>query len=168
MGSERPCILLAMAGPSYDRPCEGRRALQIECRRCAVICERVVYPTHCLRSGCRYVYAFDHGDATFFGCVEKVFTVELDLAPYRPGSSRDVYGALKSQKPPRPECRVEIEQAYGMYYSRRECRNPLFVHDPDEYSPDAIRRLVNGQGPSCAGDPPACAPADGDPADAVD
>ncbi len=133
-----------MATSSYDKADGGRKVAQIECHRCPVICERVVYPTHCLKSDCRYVYAFTDESSTYFGCMAKVFTVELDLAAFDPGSTRDPYGALKAQRPPRDECKVQVEQAYGPKYSWQECRNPIFQHHPDEYSPDAIRRLVNG------------------------
>jgi hypothetical protein len=111
-----------------------------------VICERVVYPSHCLRSRCPYVYAFDEGDTTYFGCVAKVFSVELDLAPYQPRSSKDAYGALKAQRQPRPECRAEVERAYGAKYTWHQCRNPLFSYDPREYSPEAVRLIVDGTG----------------------
>jgi hypothetical protein len=157
-----------MAGPSYDKPHGSQRQPQIECRRCGVICERVVYPTHCLRSNCPYVYAFDDGETSFFGCVAKVFSVELDLAPYRPTSSRDVYGALKTQRPPREFCQVEIEQAYRGKYSWQRCENPIFLHHPDEYSVEAIRLLVNGSKSAPAGDAPACAPAEGEAPDSGD
>ena len=109
-----------------------------------MICERVVYPTQCLRSRCRYVYAFDDGATTYFGCMTKVFAVELDLAPYRPRSTKDAYGALKAQRPPRPECQAEVEQAYRMKYSWQLCVNPMFHYDPQEYSPEAVRRIVDG------------------------
>ena len=58
------------------------KATPVECRRCGVICERIVYPVHCLRSHCRYVYAFEDGESTYFGCIERVFGVEIDLAAF--------------------------------------------------------------------------------------
>src|SRR5680860_1764185 len=30
----------------------------LECRRCRVLCERVVHPVECVRHGCSYTYAF--------------------------------------------------------------------------------------------------------------
>lgn len=109
-----------------------------------MICERVVYPTHCLKSSCRYVYAFDEGATRFFGCMAKVFAVELDLAPFRPRSPKDVYGALKAQRPPRTECLAEVERAYRTKYSWQQCLNPIFQHFPEEYSAEAIRLIVEG------------------------
>ncbi len=116
------------------------------CHRCDVICEHVVYPSHCIRTSCRYVYAYTDGDTTYFGCVQKIFRPELDLAPMEPSSRRDVYGALLARRRPLRECQAAIEHAYPSRYSWRGCQNPLFRHDPEEYAPEAIRHLVEGPG----------------------
>ena len=125
---------------------EPRRRGRVECRSCAVICERVVYPVHCLRSSCPYVYAFQEEGQLYFGCVEKVFSAELDLAPYRLSPRSDAYGALKTVREPLRRCRSKVDRAYEFLYSRRACLNPTFAHHTHEFSPEAIEYLVHGGG----------------------
>lgn len=126
--------------------CNPRRRGRVECRSCAVICERVVYPVHCLRSSCPYVYAFQEEGQLYFGCVEKVFSAELDLAPYRASPRGDVYGALKTFREPLRRCRSKVDRAYEFLFSRRACLNPTFAHHTHEFSPEAIEYLVHGSG----------------------
>lgn len=115
-----------------------------ECHRCGVVCEWVVRPAHCLRSECRNVYAHEDGGRTFFGCIERIFCVELDLEPHLNRTRGDAYGALKAQRPPRAECNMVLEEAYSFKYSWKACSNPLFRQHPDEYAPEAVRLLVDG------------------------
>jgi len=118
---------------------------RLECRACGVICERVVYPVHCLRKGCRYVYAFeDEGGSAFFGCVVKVFSSELDLAPYRASPRSDPYGALRVLRPLHDHCHVRVERAYEFLYERDGCRNPTFGWQAVEFSVEAVRLIVEG------------------------
>lgn len=133
-----------MTGPSYDSCERERRADQTECYRCGVVCERVVYPAHCLQSDCRYVYAFDEQGSRYFGCMQKVFSVEIDLAPFVAAPRKDVYGAIKAMRWPQAECLVRIEQAYRFRYSWQGCANPTFLQHPDDYAPEAIRLIVDG------------------------
>lgn len=116
----------------------------MECRGCEVVCERVVYPGHCLKSGCRYVYAVEEYGATFFGCVQQVFRAELDVAPFQTSKRVGLYGALRAHNPPRSECRARVEQAYAFRYSWNGCVNPVFLQDPAAFTPEAVRRLVSG------------------------
>jgi hypothetical protein len=127
--------------PPDEQPPQRSR---IECRDCAVICERVVYPSYCLRAACRYVYAFVQDGSTFFGCLQKVFVAELDVAPFVNSPGADHYGALRTRREPLPECRAQIEQAYKSSYVRRDCCNPTFRHHIREFSPEAVRVLVEG------------------------
>lgn len=131
-----------MSAPSYGTQRNSRSLDTFECRGCGVICERVVFPVRCLRSACRYVYAFEDWGVTFFGCLQKVFRAELDTAPFESSPRRDVYGALKVVRPPLAECSVHIAEAYGFRYSWQGCRRPLFRQSPADYAPEAIRRLV--------------------------
>lgn len=132
------------------KPARGGRS-HLECRACPVICERVVSPVHCLRSRCRFVYVFEEEGCLFFGCVEKVFGAELDLAVYQANPRKDPYGVLKATRKPLPECLHHVERAYEYVYSRRDCSNPAFAHHPEQYSPEAVRRLVESGG---LGSPP--------------
>ena len=118
----------------------------LECRRCRVLCERVVHPVECVRHGCSYTYAFTQEDITFFGCLEKVFAPELNLQPHIESPRRDPYGALKVQRDPRDECVVSTTKAYAFLYSWRECRNHTFGQEPQEYSAEVVRTIVEGTG----------------------
>ncbi|MCZ7661936.1 MAG: hypothetical protein M5U22_02825 [Thermoleophilia bacterium] len=147
----RGCIIVHMSEWSpYDSCHDSAKDDRVECRACGVVCERVIHPVHCLRSECRYVYAFEEGSVTYFGCVEKVFGAELDLAAYRGAPTRDVYGALKARKTPLPECGVQIEKAYAYKYTWHACHNPIFLQSPASWAPDAVRRLVEGCGNDAA------------------
>jgi hypothetical protein len=59
--------------------------MRLECRECDVICERVVYPWHCLKSNCEYVYAYEDSETMYFGCLCKVYSAEFDLAFFSDG-----------------------------------------------------------------------------------
>ena len=90
------------------------------------------------------MYAFVEDETTFFGCLQKVFVAELDVAPFVNSPRADHYGAIRTRREPLPECRGQIEQAYRSSYVRRECCNPTFRHHMGEFSPEAVRVLVEG------------------------
>lgn len=132
------------------RSLERQRA-RLECRECEVICERVVSPWHCLRSQCRFVYVYEENGNKYFGCLQKVFLPELDLAAFAKGVARgyDPYGYLRVARPPLPRCRVAVEQAYEALYSPSSCCNPTFFHHPAGPDEDKIRLIVRTT-PACA------------------
>ena len=140
-----PCILTNMEIEEKQARRVVPFAGAVECRACPVICERVVNPVHCLRTRCRYVYAYCDDGVVFFGCVEKVFAAELDIAPHLAHPRRNVYGMVKAVRRPLPQCRHRVERAYEYLYDRRECVNPTFAQHPDEYTPAAVHRLVHGR-----------------------
>jgi hypothetical protein len=120
--------------------------LRLECRECEVICERVVSPYRCLRSGCSAIYSYQDGDTTYFGCVHKVFAPELDLAAFSERGRRvrrgvDPYGLIRVSRPPRPECPVTIEQAYDSPAGTSGCCNPTFFQHPGGPAEDSIRLI---------------------------
>ncbi|MCL5736204.1 MAG: hypothetical protein M1274_11550 [Actinobacteria bacterium] len=137
-----------------------RKKLRLECRECEVICERVVSPWHCLKDSCPFVYVFQDGDTSYFGCLHKVFAPELDLSAFSDRSARaandasaeirrsggrstDPYGYLRVARSPRPECRVIIEQAYAPVSGRVSCCNPTFFHHPAGPAEEGIRLITN-------------------------
>ena len=105
---------------------------ELECRRCDVHCDKVVYPSACLERACPFVYAFEEFGHTYIGCMQKVYEVEIDLELLRaaertPGG----FGAVRSVRPPHAMCRVEIEECYGSERSGRlGCVNPEFHELP--------------------------------------
>ena len=66
-------------------PLESRQAAEelplrpqdeVECRRCGVHCDKVVYPAACVRRACPFLYAYEDHGHTYVGCLHKVFEVE--------------------------------------------------------------------------------------------
>jgi ribonuclease Z len=90
------------------------------------------------------VYSYAEGDTTYFGCVHKVFRAEIDLAPHLDRPRADVYGAWKMRRDALAPCRVAVAEAYSFRYSFRGCVNPTFRQDPADYTPEAVRQLVEG------------------------
>ena len=52
---------------------------EMECRRCGVHCDKVVYPGACLSRACPFVYSYEAWGHTYVGCMQKVYEVEIDL-----------------------------------------------------------------------------------------
>ncbi len=123
-----------------------RRCLQVECRECEAICQRVVFPYRCLMIACPAVYAYVEEETTYFGCVYKVFAPELDLAAFsfqgrNAGNGRggeDPYGALRVTGRPREQCPIAVEQAYP-HQAEQACVNPAFFHQRGGPAGDCMR-----------------------------
>jgi hypothetical protein len=134
-----------------------RKRLRLECRECEVICERVVSPWRCLKDSCRYIYVYEDSDTSYFGCMQKVFSPELDLAAFAGaqsgrGRGADPYGSLRVARSPRPECHTTVEQAYSSLSGRVMCCNPTFFHHPAGRADESIRLTINnlpGTDPVC-------------------
>jgi len=98
---------------------------ELECKECAVLCEKVIYPANCFDSGCKYIYSYDQGIHTYFGCLYKVFAVEIDLDGYEELEKRKGgFGAVKVVRPPRERCQVSVERAYNREQGE-SCREAL-------------------------------------------
>jgi len=104
----------------------------LECRECAAVCEKVVYPAACLAASCRYLYAFREKDHTFFGCIEKVFRHEIDLELFQDlEGTKGGFGVVKMARQPLEQCAVAVQSCYqcaevplcrNMYFRRRDRR----------------------------------------------
>ena len=104
----------------------------LECRECAAVCEKVVYPAACLASSCRYLYAFREKDHTFFGCIEKVFRHEIDMGLFQDlEHTKGGFGVVKMARQPLEHCAVAVQSCYqcaevplcrNMYFRRRDRR----------------------------------------------
>ena len=105
---------------------------ELECRRCDVHCDKVVYPSACLERACPFVYAYEEFGHTYIGCMQKVYAVEIDLDLLRAAEARrDGFGAVRSVQQPLPMCRVEIEECYGAERAGElGCQNPEFHELP--------------------------------------
>ena len=119
---------------------------ELECRRCNVHCDKVVYPSACLEGACPFVYAFEEFGHTYIGCMQKVYEVEIDLELLRAAErTHGGFGAVRSVRPPLPMCRVEVEECYGAERSGElGCVNPEF-HELPAVSPTfkVVARLTD-------------------------
>ena len=104
---------------------------ELECRRCEVHCDRVVYPGACIARGCPFVYAYEAWGHTYMGCMQKVFDVEIDLDVLGElEARRDGFGAVKARRTPLPMCHSEISPCYEHRADEVGCRNPEFFEVP--------------------------------------
>ena len=105
---------------------------ELECRRCDVHCDKVVYPSACLERACPFVYAFEEFGHTYIGCMQKVYGVEINVEMLRAAEARrEGFGAVRTTGAPLPMCRVEVEECYGQERSGAlGCVNPEFHELP--------------------------------------
>jgi len=105
---------------------------ELECRRCGVHCDKVVYPSACVERACPFLYAFEEFGHTYIGCMQKVYGVEIDLEMLRDAeATRLGFGAVRSVRSPLPMCRVEVEECFGSERSGElGCVNPEFHELP--------------------------------------
>jgi hypothetical protein len=105
---------------------------ELECRRCDVHCDKVVYPSACLERACPFVYAYEEFGRTYIGCMQKVYGVEIDLELLAAAEARGGgFGAVRSFRTPLPMCMVEVEECYGAQRAGElGCRNPEFHELP--------------------------------------
>jgi hypothetical protein len=123
------------------------RAETAECRQCCAFCDRVLLPSGCLESGCRYLYLYDD-EATgrrFMGCLNKVFKVEIDVELFREAErTRHGFGGVKLTGTPIPCCRTAVERAYHGGGDAFSCVNPRFFDEPADEHGAAEFDLRNG------------------------
>ena len=104
---------------------------ELECRRCEVHCDKVVYPGACLERACPFVYAYEAWGHTYMGCMQKVYGVEIDLDLLRAAEARsDGFGAVRAARSPLPMCKVEVAPCYESRGDELGCRNPEFQELP--------------------------------------
>jgi hypothetical protein len=104
---------------------------EVECRRCEVHCDKVVYPAACLERTCPFVYAYEAWGHTYVGCMQKVYEVEIDLHLLQAAEARkDGFGAVKAMRAPLPMCSVEVSPCYESRGDELGCRNPEFSEIP--------------------------------------
>ena len=123
--------LVPVKGTPADIPLRPQD--ELECRRCEVHCDRVVYPGACIARGCPFVYAYEAWGHTFMGCLHKVFDVEIDVDVLSElEGRRDGFGAVKARRSPLPMCHSEISACYEHRLDELGCRNPEFHELPLE------------------------------------
>jgi hypothetical protein len=98
---------------------------EMECRRCDVHCDKVVYPGACLERTCPFVYSYEAWGHTYVGCMQKVYEVEIDLDMLRAAERRKPgFGAIRAM------CRAEVERTYESRLDELGCVNPEFSELP--------------------------------------
>lgn len=104
---------------------------EVECRRCEVHCDKVVYPGACVATACPFVYAYEAWGHTYIGCMQKVYEVEIDLDLLREAERRHPgFGGIKARRAPLPMCSVEVSACYEHRADELGCRNPEFFEVP--------------------------------------
>ena len=111
---------MSLTRPSRPSPAGG-------CHECPVRCEKVVYPAGCIDAECPSSYSYEHRGRLYFGCVEKVFRVEIDRALFdemqaQPGG----FGGLRVVRDPFPICRSEVDRTFE-HRMHGGCVNPDFL-----------------------------------------
>lgn len=104
---------------------------ELECRRCEVHCDKVVYPGACVERSCPFVYAYEAWGHTYMGCMQKVYAVEIDLDLLQQAEAQeDGFGAVRAMRKPLPMCRTEVAGCYEGRTDEIGCRNPEFFEIP--------------------------------------
>jgi hypothetical protein len=104
---------------------------EMQCRRCEVHCDKVVYPGACLEKSCPFVYSYEAWGHTYVGCMQKVYGVEIDLDMLRAAERRSAgFGAIRAVREPLPMCKVEVESTYVSRSEDTGCVNPEFGELP--------------------------------------
>ena len=103
---------------------------EVECRRCDVHCDKVVYPSACVERGCPFLYSFKEQGRTYVGCMQRVFGVEIDLALLLEAEQHGEFGAVRANRRPLPMCRVEVDSCYEAREDELGCVNPEFSELP--------------------------------------
>jgi hypothetical protein len=104
---------------------------EAECRRCEVVCDKVVHPAACVEGACPFLYAYEEHGRTFVGCMQKVFDVEIDLHLLEDAQvGRRGFGAVKARRQPLPMCKAEVSSCYENRADEIGCVNPEFFELP--------------------------------------
>lgn len=104
---------------------------ELECRHCAVHCDKVVYPAACVERSCPFLYAYEDHGHTYIGCMQKVYGVEIDLSMLEEAEGRGHgFGAIRATQRPLPMCKAEVEEAYESRADEIGCVNPEFSELP--------------------------------------
>jgi hypothetical protein len=104
---------------------------ELECRRCEVHCDKIVYPAACVSKACPFLYAIEEFGHKYIGCMQKVFDVEIDSDLLAAAErSRSGFGAVKAMRKPLPMCKTRVESCYENRADDLGCVNPEFYELP--------------------------------------
>ncbi len=92
-----------------------------------VRCDKVVLPVGCIESACPRLYAYEEGERTFVGCLDRIFGVELDLDAFQRIEAMTAgFGGLRAAREPHSYCRTDVDTAYE-HRAVGACVNPDFL-----------------------------------------
>jgi hypothetical protein len=104
---------------------------EVECRRCEVHCDKIVYPAACVAKGCPFLYAIEEFGHRYIGCMHNVFDVEIDLDLLAAAErTRSGFGAMKAMHNPLPMCTTSVDSCYENRTDDLGCVNPEFKELP--------------------------------------
>src|SRR3954451_16969835 len=83
---------------------------EVECRRCEVHCDKVVYPGACVERGCPFSYYYEEFGHRYMGCLRQVFAADIHFDLVRAAESRiSGFGSARAPAPGLPMCRLVVE-----------------------------------------------------------
>ena len=90
--------------------------------------------------GCRFLYSYEDiaTGQRFMGCLNKVFSAEIDLDLFLLAERAGGYGGIKMTGAPLPQCQFSVEKAYEGDGPAFECVNRKFF-DADHDGVEGIR-----------------------------
>ena len=106
-----------------------------ECRQCGAFCDKLVNPAGCLELGCKFLYTYEdvRGGARYMGCMNKVFSAEIDLDMFLLAErTREGFGGVKMTGDPLPHCQFSVERAYEGSGESYGCVNRRFFDCSDK------------------------------------
>jgi hypothetical protein len=104
---------------------------ELECRRCDVHCDKVVYPAACIEKSCPFAYSIEEFGHRYVGCMQQVFDVEIDVDLLAAAErTRAGFGAVKTVRRPLPMCTSGIDPCYESRVDELGCLNPEFKELP--------------------------------------
>jgi hypothetical protein len=104
---------------------------EVECRRCAVHCDKVVYPAACVAKACPFLYAIEEFGHRYIGCMQNVFDVQIDVDLVAAAErTQSGFGAVKAIRHPLPMCTTTVDACYESRTDELGCVNPEFHELP--------------------------------------
>jgi hypothetical protein len=101
------------------------------CRSCAMACDRVIEPVHCLTSGCVSLTTYTDWQGTVYAaCAARVFEAEVEFGALLAAAESGGFGELRCVHDPLPICAAGVQRAFPRRADALGCINPEFA-EPD-------------------------------------